>query len=222
MSDPLFEVKSGVPGAQEFIPAGRHTLADLAQAAAGCEGCDLYRHATQTVFGRGPAAATVMLVGEQPGDQEDRAGKPFVGPAGRILDDALERAGIDRTKTYVTNAVKHFKFVPAERGPRRIHKTPGSVEIVACRPWLLAELAVVKPRVLVLLGATAGKALLGSGFTVNKNRGVPLNWPPKAPVEVASIRLFATIHPSAVLRADDQDAALAGLVADLSRIRELL
>ena len=213
---------SPADGAQAFIPAGRNTLATLAEAASGCQGCDLYRSATQTVFGRGPASATVMLVGEQPGDQEDRAGRPFVGPAGKILDDALEEAGIDRTKAYVTNAVKHFKFVPAERGPRRIHKTPGSAEIVACRPWLLAEMSVVAPKVLVLLGATAGKALLGSGFTVNRNRGVKLDWPPHVPAGVARIRLLATIHPSAVLRADDQDAMRAGLVNDLRRVQELL
>ena len=209
-------------GAQDFIPPGRSTLPALAEAAGDCQGCDLYQHASQTVFGRGPAGAPVMLVGEQPGDQEDRAGKPFVGPAGRILDDALQQAGVDRTAAYVTNAVKHFKFVPAERGQRRIHTTPAASEIVACRPWLLAEMAVVRPKVLVVLGATAGKALLGSGFTVNRNRGVPLDWPASAPPEVTSIRLLATIHPSAVLRADDQDEAFNGLVRDLSLIPELL
>jgi DNA polymerase len=209
------------PGAQQFIPPGA-SLPDLAAAALDCHGCDLYRHASQTVFGLGPADASVMLVGEQPGDQEDRQGKPFVGPAGKILDDALGAAGIDRTKTYVTNAVKHFKFVPAERGPRRIHKTPGATEIVACRPWLLAEIAQVRPRVLVVLGATAGKALLGSTFTVNRNRGRALDWPAGAPAQVASIRLLATIHPSAVLRADDPDAMYAGLVADLSLVPRLL
>jgi DNA polymerase len=211
-----------MPGAQDFIPPGRSTLPGLAEAARGCHGCDLYQHASQTVFGLGPANASVMLVGEQPGDQEDRAGQPFVGPAGRILDDALVQAGVDRAAAYVTNAVKHFKFVPAERGPRRIHKTPAASEIVACRPWLLAEMAVVKPKVLVVLGATAGKALLGSAFTVNRHRGVPLDWPASAPPEVAAIRLLATIHPSAVLRADDQDEAFNGLVRDLSRVPELL
>lgn len=209
-------------GAQAYIPVGQPTLAEIAEAARGCHGCDLYRHASQTVFGRGPADASVMLVGEQPGDQEDRAGEPFVGPAGKILDDALRAAGIDRAATYVTNAVKHFKFVPAERGPRRIHKTPGAAEIVACRPWLLAEMALVKPRVLVVLGATAGKALLGSDFTVNRNRGMRLDWPAGAPAEVAAIRLTATIHPSAVLRADDPDTAFAGLVADLTLVPRLL
>jgi uracil-DNA glycosylase len=208
--------------AASFIPAGAPTLPILAEAASSCRGCDLYRHATQTVFGRGPATATVMLVGEQPGDQEDRQGKPFVGPAGKVLDDALEAAGIDRVETYVTNAVKHFKFTPAERGPRRIHKTPGPTEIVACRPWLLAEMAIVRPKVLVLLGATAGKALLGSAFTVNRSRGRPLDWPVNAPADVAAIRLLATIHPSAVLRADDPDGMYDGLVKDLKLARGLL
>jgi uracil-DNA glycosylase len=208
--------------AASFIPAGASTLPALAEAASGCRGCDLYRNATQTVFGLGPASATVMLVGEQPGDQEDRQGKPFVGPAGKVLDDALVAAGIDRAETYVTNAVKHFKFTPAERGPRRIHKTPVSTEIVACRPWLLAEMSIVSPKVLVLLGATAGKALLGSTFTVNRSRGRPLEWPANAPAEVAAIRLLATIHPSAVLRADDPDAMYDGMVRDLKLVRGLL
>jgi uracil-DNA glycosylase family protein len=224
-----------VPSAQEFIPTGEPSLTALAEAATGCRGCDLYRHASQTVFGRGPADASVMLVGEQPGDQEDRAGAPFVGPAGKILDDALREAGVDRATTYVTNAVKHFKFTrswpdaastgrsaSAGDGPRRIHQTPGATEIVACRPWLLAEMRLVRPRVLVLLGATAGKALLGSSFTVNRNRGGVLNWPRGAPPEVAAIRLLATIHPSAVLRAENQGSAYAGLVADLSRVPTLL
>lgn len=208
--------------AQSFMPPGPATLPALEEAARGCRGCDLYQHATQTVFGRGPATASVMLVGEQPGDQEDRAGKPFVGPAGRVLDNALREAGIDRSATYVTNAVKHFKFTPADRGPRRIHKTPTATEIVACRPWLLAEMDVVRPKVLVLLGATAGKALLGSSFTVGRHRGVPLDWPASAPPEVKSIDLVATIHPSAVLRADDQDAMFEGLVSDLKVVRGLL
>jgi DNA polymerase len=211
-----------MPSAQEFIPAGPTSLPGLADAAAGCRGCDLYRDASRTVFGLGPADARVMLVGEQPGDQEDLAGQPFVGPAGKILDDALRAAGVDRSATYVTNAVKHFKFTRSQYGPRRIHQTPGPTEIVACRPWLLAEMDLVRPRVLVLLGATAGKALLGSSFTVNRNRGALIAWPGGAPAEVAAIGLLATIHPSAVLRADDQEAAYEGLVADLSRIPPLL
>jgi uracil-DNA glycosylase len=211
-----------MPSAQDFIPAGQPSLPALAGAATGCRGCDLYRDASQTVFGRGPGDASVMLVGEQPGDQEDLAGAPFVGPAGKILDDALRAAGVDRSRTYVTNAVKHFKFIRSQYGPRRIHQTPGATEIVACRPWLLAEMGLVRPRVLVLLGATAGKALLGSTFTVNRNRGTLIRWPAGAPAEVSAIRLLATIHPSAVLRADDQDGAYAGLVADLSRVPSLL
>src|SRR5215470_19799551 len=211
-----------MPSAQDFLPPGQPSLPALAEAAIGCRGCDLYRDASQTVFGRGPIDASVMRVGEQPGDQEDVAGAPFVGPAGKILDDALRAAGVDRSRTYVTNAVKHFKFTRSQYGPRRIHQTPGATEIVACRPWLLAEMALVRPRVLVLLGATAGKALLGSAFTVNRNRGGRLNWPAGAPAEVSAIRLLATIHPSAVLRADDQEAAYAGLVADLARVPSLL
>jgi DNA polymerase len=203
------------PGAQSYLPAEPRTLTALARAIPDCRGCDLHQHASRSVFGEGPADATVMLVGEQPGDQEDRAGRPFVGPAGKILDDALAAAGIDRATTYVTNAVKHFKFVPAERGQRRIHQTPGATEIVACRPWVLAEMALVRPAVLVLLGATAGKAMLGSGFTVNRNRGRRLDWPAGAPADVSKIALFATIHPSAVLRADNEHLALDGLITDL-------
>jgi DNA polymerase len=220
-AEPPGRDNGAVTSASEFIPAD-HSLRSLAEASTGCRGCDLYRDASQTVFGRGPADAAVMLVGEQPGDQEDLAGAPFVGPAGKILDDALREAGVDRATTYVTNAVKHFKFTRSQYGQRRIHQTPAATEIVACRPWLLAEMAQVRPRVLVLLGATAGKALLGSSFTVNRNRGVRVPWPPAAPPDVAAIRLLATIHPSAVLRADDQQAAYRGLVADLARVPPLL
>lgn len=156
--------------AADFLPSGRQ-LTDLSAAAAACQGCDLYRHAEQTVFGAGPTTARMMLVGEQPGDQEDRAGRPFVGPAGKLLDKALAAAGIEREPVYVTNAVKHFKFVRAERGERRIHKTPSRDEVVACRPRVLAELAVIRPDVLVLLGATAAKSLLGNDFRVTAHRG---------------------------------------------------
>ena len=208
-----------MPSAQDFIPAGQPSLPALAGAATGCRGCDLYRDASQTVFGRGPADASVMLVGEQPGDQEDLAGAPFVGPAGKILDDALRAAGVDRSRTYVTNAVKHFKFTRSQYGPRRIHQTPGATEIVACRPWLLAEMGLVRPRVLVLLGATAGKALLGPSFRVTQQRGRLMPWPASAQhpedFPVADIQALATIHPSAVLRADDRDTAYKGLVDDL-------
>jgi DNA polymerase len=184
--------------ATPFLPE-RPSLKALREAAAGCRGCHLWRGATQTVFGEGRRSSRVMLVGEQPGDREDRAGRPFVGPAGRELDRALEAAGIDRADAFLTNAVKHFKF--EERGRRRIHQTPKRFEIDACRPWLEEELKVVKPEVLVLLGATAAKALLGSSFRVTQHRGELLD------SELAPI-VTATIHPSAILRAPD-DAARA-------------
>jgi uracil-DNA glycosylase family protein len=184
--------------AGEFVPSTR-SLTALREAAAGCRGCHLWRGATQTVFGEGLKRARVMLVGEQPGDREDRAGKPFVGPAGRELDRGLEAAGIARDEAYVTNVVKHFKF--EERGRRRIHQTPKRFEIDACMPWLNAELEAVGPEAVVLLGATAAKALLGSSFRVTQHRGELLD------SELAPI-LSATIHPSAILRAPD-DAARA-------------
>jgi uracil-DNA glycosylase len=201
--------------ATPFLPE-RHSLKALREAAAGCRGCHLWRHATQTVFGEGAAGARVMLVGEQPGDREDRAGEPFVGPAGRELDRALEVAGIDRRAAYVTNVVKHFKF--QERGKRRIHATPKKFEVDACRPWLDEELRVVKPEALVVLGATAGKALFGSKFTIRDARGHPIE-SDLAPLVVA------TIHPSAILRAPDDDARQRereGLVADLRAVAEAL
>ena len=176
-----------------FLPE-RRSLKTLRDAAAGCRGCPLWRPATQTVFGEGRKASRVMLVGEQPGDREDQAGEPFVGPAGRELDRGLEAAGIARADAYVTNAVKHFKF--EERGRRRIHQTPKRFEIDACRPWLDAELDVVKPEALILLGATAAKALLGSAFKVTQHRGEMLD------SELAPI-VSATIHPSAILRSRD-------------------
>jgi uracil-DNA glycosylase family protein len=179
----------------EIIPA-EPTIAALREAAAECRACHLYRNATQTVFGEGPETAVVMLVGEQPGDVEDRAGHPFVGPAGKLLDRCLIDAGIDRSRTYVTNVVKHFKWVP--RGPRRIHSKPGSVEIEACFPWLEAEIAAVKPRVIVALGATAAQALFGRAFRVSKERGRMV------PSELAPYAL-ATVHPSALLRAPDEE-----------------
>lgn len=198
--------------AAPFVPHGAD-LAALREAAAGCRGCPLHRDTTQTVFGEGEPSARLVLVGEQPGDQEDRKGRPFVGPAGRILGDALEEAGIDRGAAYVTNAVKHFKFtLQTERGKRRIHKPPTLREMTACGPWLDAELALVDPAVLVALGATAGKGLLGSSYRVTKERGLLLDRPghPDSPP------VLGTIHPSAVLRADDdREAVFAGLVADL-------
>jgi DNA polymerase len=201
--------------ATPFLP-DRRSLKALREAAAGCRGCHLWRHATQTVFGEGVAGARVMLVGEQPGDREDRAGHPFVGPAGRELDRALEEAGIDRRAAYVTNVVKHFKF--QERGKRRIHATPKKFEVDACRPWLDEELRVVKPEALVVLGATAGKALFGSKFTIRDSRGHPLD------SELAPL-VVATIHPSAILRAPDDDARQrerAGLTEDLRLVAKEL
>jgi DNA polymerase len=181
--------------AAPLIPP-RPTLTKLRQAAAGCRACDLWKRGTQTVFGEGSPRARVMFVGEQPGDREDLEGRPFVGPAGRILDASLEKAGIDRRDVYLTNVVKHFKWEP--RGKRRIHQKPNSVEIAACRPWLDAEIAVVKPQVLVCLGATAAQALLGRSFKVSRQRG-QLVVSPLAP------RVLATVHPSSLLRAPDDE-----------------
>ncbi|MEV0309692.1 UdgX family uracil-DNA binding protein [Nonomuraea fuscirosea] len=197
-------VKDGNNGAAEFLP-DRFDLDTLRRAAAGCEGCDLFRNATQAVFGEGPRRARFMLVGEQPGDREDREGRPFVGPAGRILDRGLEEAGIARDDVYLTNAVKHFSFVP--RGKRRIHQKPTAAEIDACRPWLEAELSVVRPEVVVVLGATAARSLLGREFKVTRQRGEP--------VPLGDALAVATVHPSAVLRAPDRDEAYAGFLADL-------
>jgi DNA polymerase len=198
--------------AAEYLP-DRLSQRTLREAAAVCRGCELWRTATQTVFGEGPTGASVVFVGEQPGDQEDQQGQPFVGPAGRLLDKALANVGIDRTQVYVTNAVKHFKWQP--RGKRRIHQKPNWAEMTACRPWLDAELAVVKPRVLVALGATAGQALLGRQFRVTKQRGELLDSP-------LAEYVLATIHPSAILRAEDRDREYAGFVADLEKVAELL
>jgi uracil-DNA glycosylase family protein len=179
--------------AADFIPP-RATLAKLRAAAVGCQGCDLFKVGTQTVFGEGPSSAHVIVVGEQPGDMEDRAGKPFVGPSGKLLDRAFDGAGIDRDDVYVTNAVKHFKWAKDARTKRRIHKTPNAGEIRACFPWLQHEIALIKPRVIICLGATAAKALLGRAFSVMKSRGTPIE------SELAPA-VFATVHPSSVLRA---------------------
>jgi uracil-DNA glycosylase family protein len=182
-------------------------LEGLRVATRGCTGCELWEPATQTVFGAGPASAWLMVVGEQPGDREDLAGEPFVGPAGRLLDRALEQAGITRVETYVTNAVKHFRF--EQRGSRRIHKTPAVGHVRACRPWLDAELRLVRPAVVATLGATAAKALLGSTFRITESRGTVLEW--------EGVALVPTVHPSAILRLDpaERDAAFDALVADL-------
>ena len=202
------------PTATPFVPDSTD-LAALREAAHECRGCPLWEPATQVVFGRGEAGARLMLVGEQPGDVEDVKGLPFVGPAGRLLVQALDDAGVDRTDVYVTNSVKHFKFTP--RGKRRIHATPDTYEVAACRPWLTAELAAVRPELVVLLGATAAKTVYGPSFRVTQQRGQVLDWPtPHGP------RALATIHPSAVLRADDRDTALAGLVQDLQVARDVL
>lgn len=180
--------------AADFLPTGRRTLPILVKAAAGCRGCPLYCNATQTVFGEGPAPASAMFIGEQPGEQEDRASRPFVGPAGRLLDEVFEEVGIDRERVYITNAVKHFKFQP--RGKRRIHAKPSAREIRACRPWLEEEVALVKPRAIVCLGSTAAQALMGPAFRITKDRGAILehDWSPL---------WMATYHPSAILRAPD-------------------
>jgi uracil-DNA glycosylase len=197
--------------ATPFLP-DRKSLKALREAADGCRGCHLWRPATQTVFGEGRPSAKVVFVGEQPGDQEDRQGKPFVGPAGRELDRALEKVGIERRDIYITNVVKHFKF--EERGRRRIHQTPKRFEIDACRPWLDEELRTIKPEALVILGATAGKALLGSKFKITQARGVPLE------SELAPL-VVATVHPSSILRAPDDEARMAAreaFTADLKTV----
>ena len=201
--------------ANDLIPP-RPSLTSLKNAAAGCTACDLWEKGTQTVFGEGGRRAKVMFVGEQPGNEEDLTGKPFVGPAGRLFDNALKEAGIDRKQTYVTNVVKHFKWEP--RGKRRIHKKPNATEIAACRPWLNAEIALVKPDVIVALGATAAQSLLGPQFRVTKQRGefIPSTLAPY---------VMATVHPSSILRApDDETRALEyrRFVDDLKRLARVL
>ena len=187
--------------AADFIPP-RPTLTKLRQAAARCRGCDLWVNATQTVFGEGPAGAAAFFVGEQPGDQEDRAGRPFVGPAGRLFDEALESAGLDRGMVYVTNAVKHFKFVRQESIKRRLHKKPNAAQVRACKPWLQEELRLVKPRIVVALGSTAAQTLLGAGFRITQHRGEVVESEWAGPV-------IPTVHPSSVLRAPDDVRAEA-------------
>jgi DNA polymerase len=207
--------KTRYPTAAEFIPP-KPTLPRLRDAAEGCRGCDLYEGATQTVFGEGLKKSKVMFVGEQPGDREDREGRPFVGPAGRMFDKALVEAGIDRSEVYVTNVVKHFKYTM--RGKRRIHQRPDAEQIAACRPWLHAELEQVKPQVLVALGATAAKALFGSGFKVTQQRGEFIE------SELAPLAT-GTVHPSSILRAPDDEArhrAYHDFVVDLQAIAGVL
>jgi DNA polymerase len=203
--------------AQDQLFGGEaRSLDELRAEAADCKACDLWKTGTQTVFGEGSQSAEIVFVGEQPGDTEDLAGRPFVGPAGRVLDEALEAAGIDRSLAYVTNAVKHFKWVA--RGKRRIHQKPNAVELAACRPWLDAELAVLEPKVLVALGATAAQALLGRQFRVTKQRGVPVE------SDLAPY-VLATVHPSSILRQEtdeDRAAAMKDLIADLAVVAKLL
>jgi uracil-DNA glycosylase family protein len=210
----LFELEGEPAGAAAYLPDSLNLTA-LREAVQGCRGCDLYENATQAVFGEGRRESQVMFVGEQPGDQEDIQGRPFVGPAGKLLDRAMEEAGIDRAQAYVTNVVKHFKW--QARGKRRIHQKPNWAEMTACRPWLEAELALVKPRVLVALGATAAQALLGRQFRVTKQRGELVE-------SGLAPNVMATIHPSAILRADevDREAEYTAFVDDLRRIPPLL
>ena len=203
--------KSEPKDAVAFIPA-RKTLPLLREAVQSCRGCDLYRYATQAVAGEGPRSSSVVFIGEQPGDEEDRQGRPFVGPAGRLLDRALQEAGIDRSTVYMTNAVKHFKF--EERGKRRIHKKPSTSESIACRPWLEAEIAAVRPEIIVCLGATAAQSVFGSDYLVTKQRGqfVKHPWAPQA---------TSTLHPSAILRAPSEQRRheYQRFVEDLMKVR---
>jgi uracil-DNA glycosylase len=212
--------------AADFLPRGAG-IDRLRAAARECRGCALYEGTTQTVFSKGPVSARLVFVGEQPGDVEDRRGEPFVGPAGQLLDRAVAEAGLDPTDIYTTNVVKHFKFRMSDHGARRIHVTPDARDVVACRPWLLAEFAILSPEVVVALGATAAKALFGETFRVTRSRGHLMPWPGSADAGMdlppgeedgtpAGAFAMATIHPSAVLRADDRDSAYQGLVADLT------
>lgn len=203
--------KNPFPTARPWLP-DKPTLPRLREAAAGCKGCDLWQRGTQTVFGEGSPHARVMMVGEQPGDKEDLQGRPFVGPAGAVLDKALAEAGIDRNDVYVTNIVKHFKWEP--RGKRRIHKKPNALEISACRPWLEAEIAVTRPEVVVLLGATAAQGILGRDFRVTQHRG---EW---VSSDIAPF-VLATVHPSSILRAPDDESRheeMRKFVADLKTV----
>jgi uracil-DNA glycosylase family protein len=209
--------RSSFPGAEQFLPAQR-SLSALRSAAAACQGCDLYQDATQTVFGSGEANARLLLVGEQPGDVEDVDGAPFVGPAGRVLYRALADAGLERTPTFVTNAVKHFHFRRA--GKRRLHQTPRAGHISACRPWLQAEVAAVHPDVIVCLGGTAAKSVLGNDVRVLRDRGTVL----ERDSDVGPAAFVVTVHPSSILRTppEERDAAYAGFVADLKVAAELV
>lgn len=205
--------------ASAYVPDSR-SLPDLQSAVQGCRGCDLYQDATQAVFGAGPQDAKILLVGEQPGDVEDREGEPFIGPAGRLLDRALRDCDIDREQVYVTNAVKHFRFVPPERGKQRLHKKPSRGQVVACRPWLLAELGGTDPDVVVFLGATAAQSILGTGFKITQRRGQVVDLPEE--IVHRPLHGVATVHPSSVLRAPDRDVAYAAFTDDLRVVRDLV
>lgn len=203
-------------GAQSFLPARTDSLPALIEAARSCRGCELYREASQTVFGEGPSPAHIMMVGEQPGDAEDREGHPFVGPAGRLLDKAIAEAGLERDQIYLTNTVKHFKHTKSPEATkdskRRIHAKPNQTEITACLPWLEAELKAVRPKLIVVLGSTAAQTLLGKPFRVTKERGKLIPW--------RGIVALATVHPSSVLRSPDRDDAYAAFVSDLKAVSE--
>jgi uracil-DNA glycosylase len=201
------------PGAQTWVP-DHLSLEELRSAAQDCRGCELYENATQAVMGEGPTDARLLALGEQPGDKEDLAGEPFVGPAGKLLDRALDQAGIDPASVFRTNVVKHFRFA-GTRGKQRIHKSPSRVHVSACGPWLVAELALVRPKGVVILGGTAGKAVFGSSFRVGETRGKTLDWPDAFPVSDPPDWVLPTTHPSAVLRSRTREEDLAAFVADL-------
>lgn len=210
----MAKTRDSARNALEILVATKTTIDSLRLAARDCQACDLYKFATQTVFGEGAPKAQVMMVGEQPGDQEDRLGHPFVGPAGKILDQALKEVGIERSDVYITNVVKHFKWSLAERGKRRIHEKPRTSEILACHPWLERELQIVKPQVLVCLGASAAQALLGKGFRVSRERG---KW-----IESAlAPHVIATVHPSSILRARDEESRHEQMQAFIQDLRQV-
>lgn len=208
------------PGAEQWVPPDA-SLEDLRSAVQGCRGCELYQDATQGVMGEGDPDAPLVLLGEQPGDMEDREGEPFVGPAGKLLDRALEDAGIDPADVFKTNVVKHFRW-SGTRGKRRIHQSPTRAHVQACSPWLNAELALVHPTGVVILGGTAGKAVYGSGFKVGETRGRIIAWPETFPLEQPPAWVLPTTHPSAVLRTEDRKTAYDELVADLRVAAERL
>jgi DNA polymerase len=205
-------MRTGTDTGLAALTSSIRTLSGLRSAASDCKACDLWKNATQTVFGEGPTKPEIIFIGEQPGDQEDRAGHPFVGPAGKLLNEAMEIAGIDRSRVYLTNVVKHFKWAAAQRGKKRIHKKPRYSEIYACRPWLDSELRIAKPKILVCLGSSAAQSLLGRDFSVTRQRGKLVS-SPLAPL------VIATVHPSSILRAPDEDARHSQMNASLTILR---